>query len=329
MKRLLLRILLILFFLFMIANPQLAVSGASTGLLLWFHSIIPSLLPFMILSNLLVSLNGISLFTGLLHPITKRLFCISKNGSYALLTGLVCGYPMGAKTCSDLLKARQISKQEAQYLLCFVNNPGPAFLAGYILQELLKGKWLAAPYFFSVYGAPLLFAACLHGFTFARNIKPGMHKRIQKKEEGLSPSFSPYRPDATLDFNLLDRAIMDGFSTVTRLGGYIILFSILSAFLMEAGFLSLNLKILLTAATEITTGSRLLCACGIPGNGILLGMAVCACVSFGGISGIFQTKSVISDTSLSLLPYIGSKLLISLLSALLYLLSGSLMGCQL
>lgn len=318
MKRLLLRVLLILFFLFMITNPQLSVSGASTGLLLWFHSIIPSLLPFMILSNLLVSLNGISLFTGLLHPLTGRLFGISKNGSYALLTGLVCGYPMGAKSCADLLKARQISRQEAQYLLCFANNPGPAFLAGYILQDLLKGKRLAAPYFLSVYGAPLLFALCLHLFTFAKG----------KKEEGLSPSFSPFRPDAGLDFRLLDCAIMDGFSTVTRLGGYIILFSILSAFLMKAEFLSMNLKLLLTAATEITTGSRLICTGSIPGNGALQGMAVCACISFGGVSGIFQTKSVISDTSLSLLPYIGSKLFVSLLSALMYLLTGSLLGCQ-
>ena len=107
MKQLLFRIFLILFFLLLILNPQTTVSGASAGLLLWFHSIIPSLLPFMILSNLLVALNGISLFTNLFYPLTSRLFGISKNGSYALLAGLVCGYPMGAKACADLLKEQK------------------------------------------------------------------------------------------------------------------------------------------------------------------------------------------------------------------------------
>ncbi len=310
MKQLVMRIFLVLFFVLLILNPQVTVSGASTGLLLWFHSIIPSLLPFMILSNLLVSLNGISLFTGLLHPITGRLFDISQNGSYALFTGLVCGYPMGAKTCADLLKERRISREESQYLLCFSNNPGPAFISGYILQNVLADRYPALPYFLSVYGAPILFAVFLHLIAGFPKIK----------KEGSHPPFSPFLPDSRLDFGLLDRSIMNGFETVTRLGGYIILFSILSAFLLKLDFLSLYIKALLLGITEMTTGSHFIGSTGplfpLPAG---KGMAICACVSFGGLSGIFQTKSVISDTSLSLMPYIGSKIIISLLSALLYL----------
>lgn len=318
MKQLLLRIVLILFFLLLILNPQVTVQGASTGLLLWFHSIIPSLLPFMILSNLLVALNGISLFTGLFYPIAGRLFGISPNGSYALFTGLVCGYPMGAKTCADLLKERKISREESQYLLCFANNPGPAFLSGYVLQNVLANRYPALPYFLSVYGAPILFAVFLHAAAGFPKSSAGNCASIKK--EGLHPPFSPFLPASRLDFGLLDRSIMNGFETVTRLGGYIILFSILSAFLLKLTFLSLPAKALLLGITEITTGTHF-----IGGMEPFFpfsagkGMAVCACISFGGLSGIFQTKSVISDTSLSLMPYIGSKMIISLLSALMYL----------
>ena len=318
MKQLLFRIFLILFFLLLILNPQTTVSGASAGLLLWFHSIIPSLLPFMILSNLLVALNGISLFTNLFYPLTSRLFGISKNGSYALLAGLVCGYPMGAKDCADLLKEQKISKAEAQYLLCFTNNPGPAFLSGYILQTLLKNASPALPYFLSVYGAPLLFACVIH----ILQIFPKYTKiSFFTKKEGakpITPPFSPYVSSQELDFKLFDHAIMNGFETVTKLGGYIILFSILSAFIINLEFLDLKLKTLLLAITEITTGSQFISTASLY-NATLKNAMLCACISFGGLSGIFQTKSVISDTSLNLLFYIGSKFFISLLSALLYL----------
>lgn len=308
MKLFLFRLCFVLFFLLLMLHPQTTVSGASAGLLLWFHSIIPSLLPFMIFSNLLVALNGISLFTKILHPFTSRLFGISEHGSYALLAGFVCGYPMGAKTCADLLSKKQISREEAQYILCFANNPGPSFLSGYILQNVLKNRFLAPPFFLSVYGAPLLYAAILHLIG----------KRRTKKEGGIPP-FSPFLSSEGLDFGILDHAIMNGFETVTRLGGYIILFSILSAFLIKPEWISLPIKTLLLSVAEITTGSHFIGSTNLFHTAIEQGMAICACISFGGLSGIFQTKSVTRGTSLSLLPYIESKLIISLLSALLYL----------
>lgn len=306
MKQLFARVFLILFFILLMCNPQITVSGATTGLLLWFHSIIPSLLPFMILSNLLVALNGITLFTTLLKPLTSRLFGISQNGSYALLAGFICGYPMGAKTCADLLLEKKISKKEAQYLLCFVNNPGPAFISGYVLQNILQGSYQALPFFLAIYGAPLLVAVCLR--FFFKNVK----------KEGQSLPFLPFLSTKGVDFNILDRAIMNGFETATKLGGYIILFSIVSAFLINQKFLNLPAKAFLLALTEITTGVNFLGGFHEILQNEYINPAICACVSFGGLSGLFQTKSVISETSLQMLPYVLSKLVISVLSAILY-----------
>lgn len=304
MKQLFVRMILILFFLLLMLNPQTTVSGASTGLLLWFHSIIPSLLPFMILSNLLVSLNGISLFTAFLSPLTSWLFGISRNGSYALLTGFICGYPMGAKTCADLIREKKISSSEGQYLLGFVNNPGPAFITGYILQNILDSQYPALPFLLSIYGAPFFMALILKLF-------PG---RRPSKKEGKSLPFSPFLPAKGVNFNILDEAIMDGFETATRLGGYIILFSILSAFIAKQELLALPVKAVLLSATEITTGIHFLGS----NSGEYRNMAICACASFGGLSGLFQTKSVISDTPLRLLPYMADKLCISILAAVFY-----------
>ena len=55
-------------------------------------------------------------------------------GSYALLLGLICGYPMGAKLTADLFREGKITKSEAQYLLTFCNNPGPVFISSIFSQ---------------------------------------------------------------------------------------------------------------------------------------------------------------------------------------------------
>lgn len=294
-------------FLFMLCNPKTTVSGAQTGLLLWFHSIIPALLPFMILSSLMVATNAISFFTFFLGPIANKIYGISSNGSYALFAGLLCGYPMGAKTCADLVQKQKISQAEAQYLLCFTNNPSPAFVISYICDSVLKTP-TTLPFLLAIYTAPLLAGFIYHIFQ---------HTKYKEEKK----TFFPYLPNRSFDLTLVDNAIMNSFETVTKLGGYIILFSILASFIknLDSRIIHEPLRYFLLALTEISTGIHYL------GNSILKNshlpikeMAICACVSFGGLSGIAQTKSILKNTSLSILPYISSKLLISILSAILF-----------
>lgn len=85
MKKVYYSIIISLFFILILINPMIAVYGASKGLLLWFHTIIPTLLPFIILSNLMVSLNIFHYFTFFLAPITKPVLGISKNSNYAII----------------------------------------------------------------------------------------------------------------------------------------------------------------------------------------------------------------------------------------------------
>lgn len=309
MKRVLSRIFFLLFFCLMILFPNISVSGAKTGLILWFQSIIPTLLPFMIISQLIVSLDMIPFFSILLSPISKYLLRISDHGAYAMVTGLLCGYPMGAKTCADLIHHKKISVPEGQYLLCFVNNPSPAFVISFILHTVLNDTAKSAPFLAAVYLAPVLAA------FFIRPFFPKL------KKEGNEPSFSPYLPRQSFSLKAVDTAIMNGFETVTKLGGYIILFSILSSFVLSIGKISFYLRCFLLSITEITTGISYLgrLSLVLPAYNMVFSMAICACVSFGGLSGFAQTKSVTEDSGLSMKPYLFSKLFIAALSALLYM----------
>ena len=73
-------------------------------------------------------------------PFFKVVFGLSPGGAYVFLLGLLTGYPMGAKLTADLYYAGKISRQEAEYLLTFCNNPSPAFLITYVGHICLEGK---------------------------------------------------------------------------------------------------------------------------------------------------------------------------------------------
>ena len=87
-----------------------------TVLLLWFHTVLPTLLPFMLCSSAIVAFGAVPAITRPLAPLFSRL-SLSENGSYALMAGILCGYPMGPKTAADFLAEEEISTEEARYLL--------------------------------------------------------------------------------------------------------------------------------------------------------------------------------------------------------------------
>ena len=104
MKKFITRSLLLIFLFFLIRFSTISIAGASSGLMLWYQSIVPALLPAMILSSLIVQTGAADYITILLQPLTKRLFCIRAEGTYCVLIGMLCGYPIGVKTCVDYMK---------------------------------------------------------------------------------------------------------------------------------------------------------------------------------------------------------------------------------
>ena len=100
----------------------LIAAGCARGLDLWYTSVLPSLLPFMILSGLLVHTGLFHILNRAYAHVLKKIFHISESGCYVVLTGFLCGFPMGAKVTADLVKSGHISSEEGRYLLGFCNN---------------------------------------------------------------------------------------------------------------------------------------------------------------------------------------------------------------
>ena len=122
-------------FLVMLLFPKEVFEGASSGLLLWFQIILPTLFPFLLISNLLLSTGSMDILVNVLGKPVSHIFGVSKSSSFSIVTGFLCGYPMGAKTASDLVRKGYISKNEGEYLFSFCNNGSPVFIINFIVWK--------------------------------------------------------------------------------------------------------------------------------------------------------------------------------------------------
>lgn len=278
-------------------KPLLAFEGAKSGLLLWSQTVLPTLLPFMICSNVIVALDAIHLLTFPVRPLLHNILKLSDAGSYIFTSGILCGYPMGAKTCSEFLDDQRISQSEAAYLLAICNHPSPMFLLGYT-ASLMTGN---VPFFLVLTALylPIPIVAIL-----ARRYY-GIH--------GVCPSVKSM-PRRALAF---DQTMMSSIEVMVKIGGYIMLFSILARYVQMIPLRRPIIKSLLLGLVEITTGIQ---AISITASGMPQALAVAAVVAFGGLSGIFQTKSVLKNAGLSIRHYSVWKLIHSFLSCLIFIL---------
>ena len=297
--------LLVIFFLCIVfIFPTPSYKGAKHGLLMWFDTVLPTLLPFIIISNLIIGMEITRILSKFLHPFLRLLFKVSPHGSYPILIGFLSGIPVGAKATADLVERGDISKEEGQYLLSFCNNPSPMFIMSFIAISQLKQPSIR----FHLLIINLL-SAILGSFLCFRMTSLFKHK--EKRVNTLSIlelTNSTANKDTSIkfDFGVLDKAIMDGFEVITKVGGYIILFSIpaeiISSLIRGKNFI----KIIFLGFLEITTGINYIANTGLDLNIKII--LIATITAFGGLSGMAQTKSVISSTQLSIVSYFKNKI---------------------
>ena len=97
----------------LILDAKLVLEGAVEGIRLCLWTVLPSLFPFFVVSIL---------------------FSSSLSSGSALLMGYLGGYPIGAQGVAQAYSSGKLSKKDAQRMLAFCNNAGPAFIFGMVSQ---------------------------------------------------------------------------------------------------------------------------------------------------------------------------------------------------
>ena len=298
-------------------------SSVKSGLSLWATSVVPSLFPFFVSTELLMHTNMIKILGLFLNKFMKPLFNIRGEGSFAFIMGIISGYPVGAKIATTFREKNICTKEECERLLSFTNNSGPLFIVGTVGILMYKS---------SIIGL-LLFITHLLGC-----ITVGFVFRFWKKNSNMKLDNNNFDYISETKFasfsnlgEILAESITSSISTILLIGGFVVIFSSIVSILKTSGFFDvisifvnpifkmLNIDIafsqaLLTGILEITNGINMisLIACNKLSINLILSAFL---LGLGGISVFLQVLSITSKTDLSIKPYLYGKILHGLLAA--------------
>lgn len=287
MKKIFIFIFTLILSAYFLIYPKEAVEASSNGLTLWFFQILPTLLPFSILSNILLTSK-----------------CISKKNTKWLILclGILFGFPIAAKLSADAYKNRLISEEKALALSSCFNQFSPFFICNYVCLLCLKRK---------EFYLPLQLLLLFSSFSFYLILSIVEECKKNKTSILISTQTEKTASRFQLNIQIIDAGIMNSFVALIKICGYIVIFSILNGCITHLPINKIY-QVLLKSINEVST------ACNTIGNLMLPHkikfLIIVAILSFGGISGFFQTASVYADSGLSINRYIIRKLLLTLLT---------------
>lgn len=191
---------------------------------------------------------------------------------------------MGSKITADLRRKGKLTVREANILCAMCNNISPVFVSSYLLISSLglnHRTWTTY--------AILYLPSFLSGLFLLSREKSC---KLQKNSTSRS----------NLNFQIIDAGIMNGFETLLKLGGYIMLFSLMTQMGMRiAGSNELALMCL-TGLTEITNGIHIIAKSAY--SMAFKYPMIIGITAFGGLSGLAQTASMVKDTGISMRFYL-------------------------
>lgn len=324
LKRNMLSIIFLFFTISILIFSNSNLTAVKSGISLWANSVVPSLFPFFVATELLMHTNVIYLIGNLLNRFMKPLFNVRGEGGFAFIMGIISGYPIGAKIATNFRKENICTKEECERLLSFTNNSGPLFIIGSVGILLYRNTMIGLLLFITH-----LLASLSVGFVFRFWKKDSSNNNILS-----SNTYTHQKNRATFSNlgEILSESIVSSIKSILVIGGFVVIFSSIISILNASGITHI-IELLLspffdwihidtsfigpifTGFFEITNGistiSNIACkklSINIIITAFLLG--------FGGISVLLQVLSITSKSDLSIKPYIYGKVLQGILAAL-------------
>lgn len=270
-KKLLSSLICLIIMSFCIISSKNIGSFIVSGIKLCLYCVIPSLLPFMLITNYMLSHNLCHIVAAVFYPFFNRLMGLSKVGAFAAIIGFTCGYPMGAKTIGDLYNSESITLKEAQLLITFCNVSSISFLINYILNNCLNN--CVSPFVLIVF---IYIPPILTGILNSHFFRLSDCKLKTTAENNHNPITATIYSLATLSM-------------------YIICFNVLVNLIISFNNLPLHLKYIVAGLAEITTASMYISG---ENNLYLKIYLICGFVILSGFSIMLQSFSFLPNKTL-------------------------------
>lgn len=316
----------------LISFPQESFDASIRGLNMWWEIVFPSLLPFFIVSEMLIGFGVVRFVGVLLEPLMRPLFRVPGVGGFVWAMGMASGFPAGAKLTARLRQEGQISKTEAERLVSFTNCSNPLFIFGAVSVGFFHNAKLG------------LILALAH---YLGNITVGLIMRFYGRKNEEKNEYNQAKPSFRYALSVLHRtrindnrpigkllgdAVMSSIGTLLMIGGFIILFSVINKLLYHLGittFLAGGLEFILAAFNmpielstpfisgtfEITLGSQLTSQVQ---EATLMHQAVITSfiLAFSGFSVQAQVASILAQTDINFKPFFVARIFHGIFAAI-------------
>lgn len=302
-----LNIFLIFLFICILCLPEAVYQGAQQGINTWVHHLLPALLPFFLIAELLISSGLIRYIGTCLEFIMRPLFRLPGEAALAVVLGFTSGFPMGAVLTASLYEQQLCTKEEAGRLAAFTNNASPLFLLIAVPITMLEQAHLGLLLLLAHYGANFILGLLLSLFSYFRNPYQAYSHQIHH-----SPKQSSAKLTLAALPELLALAIQKSLKNIFSIGGFVLFFSVLLA-LLDA--LLPHLSYIFTPFLEMTLGSNYLAQQPLPLCTKL--MLISFVIGWSGLSIQLQVLSILKQFQIPAYFYLICRPLQGILAAFL------------
>ncbi|MCL6625961.1 MAG: sporulation integral membrane protein YlbJ [Alicyclobacillus shizuokensis] len=332
LSTLLLGTAVVVFTIALVIYPKQSVEAGLVGLKLFWDVVFPSLLPFFILSELMLGLGIVRGFGVLLEPLMRPLFSVPGVGAFALSMGLAAGYPMDAVVTARFRETGMCTQVEGERLLAFTNTADPLFMFGAVAVGMFKspelGALLAVAHYVSSFLVGVTFKFWGRGSDVTRsqavqergNILRRAYREMMKAREEDGRGFG----------KLLGAAVTESVQTLLMICGFIVFFAVLIEILNLSGLMRVIgwpvaflyqlsgihpslMSPTMAGLLEIDIGTAQAAASSAP---MLQKVAlVSAIIAWSGLAVHAQVASVLTQTDIRMTPYFVARFLHAVLAA--------------
>lgn len=297
-KNLLIIIILLFIFFEILFNKLIIINTVMESLNIWVKAIIPSLFPFFVISDLLITYNFIDYIPNKIKKYICRLLNISDSALSILILSMVSGFPSNGRNTHNLYNKGKISKEEASYILMYTHFSSPVFILTTCSLIYLRSEKLGIILLLSHYLSNIII-----GILFRNINNPSLDNFTIKEHK--SQNFT---------INLI-KSIRSSIDSLLLILGILTVFLIISSLIINIIHSNLYTSAIIRSILEMTLGLKYIANLNISMmHKIILFSAI---LSFGGLSVHMQVMAQIVEDKISCKYYLIGRIFQVLFSIIL------------
>ncbi|MBE6776153.1 MAG: hypothetical protein E7543_08200 [Ruminococcaceae bacterium] len=274
--------------------PALSVAGVKKGIEVCTESLIPSLYPFMIITNAYILSPVSEMKLPPLEKLCRFLFGLPGSAGAVILFSFTAGLPVGAEMSAGLYRKGIISRQECSRLLCFCVNPGPAFVISAVGNGMLGSSAAGALIYASLVISSLIIGFSTRFFATENETYISLPSQVRTGESGTGS---------------IEKAVVKSSRAIFNVCAWVVAFSCLSEIIGNSG-LPEGAKAFLLCTSEITNGSLI-------ASEKFTVPVVASVIGFSGFCGHLQIMGAINTAEMEYKYFLVSRIINSALAAVI------------